>query len=210
METDSSRGPVACAQAGGTVNGVWVLPGALGERHRKAAGSAADRSWKAAPLKAKVCGSICRAGKGRCGWRGPAVLLYLPQKPGTSLLPETAASCCCSSPTALLSSRLSRLGSGCRSPQTAGTIRLEADCGSEQSGNHCRPPPHPPRTSRPCEVLCVSERSGCSRGRWHQPSNGWMPLGMPIRVKAQLCHREGPQFRSLTLLSPLLSYLGCA
>lgn len=37
---------------------------------------------------------------------------------------------------------------------------------------------------------------------WHQPTDGWMPLEMSTCVKAQLCHREDPCFRSLMLLFP--------
>lgn len=35
---------------------------------------------------------------------------------------------------------------------------------------------------------------------WHQPADGWMPLEMSTCMKAQLCHREDPHFRSLMLL----------
>lgn len=48
----------------------------------------------------------------------------------------------------------------------------------------------------PCEVLLVSERSGCKKVGWHQPAGGWMPLELSPSMKAQLCYREDPHFKA--------------
>lgn len=59
----------------------------------------------------------------------------------------------------------------------------------------------------------MSERSECKGVGWHQLTDGWMPLEMSACVKAELCHKEDPHFRSLTLLfthCPLWGVLGGA
>lgn len=48
----------------------------------------------------------------------------------------------------------------------------------------------------PCEVLFMSESSGCKKMGWHQPAGGWMPLEMSSSMKAQLCYREDPYFKA--------------
>lgn len=62
----------------------------------------------------------------------------------------------------------------------------------------------------PCEVLFMSERSGCKKVGWHQPACGWMSLEMSLPEGTAVL-QGGHIFQSLIMLSPphFFHLLGC-